>query len=225
MRPEPTQIAQLEADLSRSIAHAAGWDAACDKAAADLALAMAESGGLRKEMRGRLCKLGLSRGAAAQLVRDAQRILRGRAWSGASPLCPHCLEPIGPQDHFCPHCHGPVTAHACIDPLGQVYASGWGYQHAVSGKPRLVVLVGMWLIFGPSMPWLFYALYNCLRAAGAFGPQDRWEYVVSYGPVVDFLRVAVVCAMIVLNAAILWRITKPCGRWVQRWKQNRFPRR
>jgi len=54
----------------------------------------------------------------------------------ATPVCPHCIEPISRFDHFCPHCGGPVTAHASIDPLGQVFAAGRAYQNATGANDR-----------------------------------------------------------------------------------------
>lgn len=54
----------------------------------------------------------------------------------ATPVCPHCIEPINRFDHFCPHCGGPVTAHASIDPLGQVFAAGRAYQNATGANDR-----------------------------------------------------------------------------------------
>ncbi|MCC6680712.1 MAG: hypothetical protein IT445_07400 [Phycisphaeraceae bacterium] len=65
-------------------------------------------------------------------------------------LCPHCVKPIARFDHFCPHCGGPVTAHAAIDPLSQVYAQGYAYRQATTiNQPKFIVVLGIWLIFGP----------------------------------------------------------------------------
>lgn len=70
----------------------------------------------------------------------------------AEARCPHCIKPITPQDHFCPHCDRPVSSHASIDPMGQVYSAGSLYRMATSRKgPSRLLLIGMWLIFGPSL--------------------------------------------------------------------------
>jgi predicted amidophosphoribosyltransferase len=55
-------------------------------------------------------------------------------------VCPHCIAPIGPFDHFCPVCGAPVTAHASNDPLGQVLSVGRAYRNA-SESPRLIVVI------------------------------------------------------------------------------------
>jgi hypothetical protein len=69
----------------------------------------------------------------------------------AQPVCPHCLAPIHPYDNFCSACNAPVSAIAAMDPLASVYAEGRAYQNATTGRPRLIVLLGVWLIFGPAL--------------------------------------------------------------------------
>jgi len=36
-----------------------------------------------------------------------------------------------------------------MDPMKQIYAQGWVYRKAVSGRTSPIVFWGMWLIFGP----------------------------------------------------------------------------
>lgn len=217
MEQAPSQIEQAEAALRECIARATGWDALCDQPAARLAQVLVESGMQRGEMLRRLCASGLSRRAARGLLSNAQRVVRNRErakenrqFVGATPLCPHCLQPI-PTDHFCPKCCGPVSAHASIDPLGQVYSAGRAYQRAMSGKPRLVVLVAMWLIFGPHVLYMFLMVYLNLQAMGALGPQDWWGHVQSDGLFVDLLKLVLICALIALDLTILWKMT---AHWV-----------
>ncbi len=65
------------------------------------------------------------------------------------PLCPNCLAANPPELHFCDECNAPLSAHAAIDPLGSIYATGFVYQKAASRPHSRFVLIGMWLIFGP----------------------------------------------------------------------------
>ena len=65
------------------------------------------------------------------------------------------------MDHFCPHCDQPITTHAAIDPFGHIFATGRMFQKAVSlRRPKLIVLIGMWLLFGFDL--LFIALPLCV---------------------------------------------------------------
>ena len=137
-------------------------------------------------------------------MRHREKSRQEQELAGASPVCPHCLQPLEPRDHFCPKCCGPVSAYASIDPLGQVYSAGRAYRRAMSGKPRLAVFVGIWLIFGPSLLSALFVLYLCIRRLGIFGPQDPSIHLVSDGLALDLLRLALMCALVVLNSAILW---------------------
>ncbi len=219
MEQTPSKSEQAETALSECIARATGWDASCDRAAAHLAQALVESDTQRGEMFRRLCTLGLSRGAARGLLSNARRVVRNRKlakenqqFGGATPLCPFCLQRLSPTDHFCSKCCGPVSAHASIHPLWRVYSAGRAYRQAISGEPRLLVLVAMWLIFGPPLLSMFFLVYLRLRALGAFDPQNPWEYVQSDGVfVVKPLGFVLTCALMPLYAAILWKMT---ARWV-----------
>lgn len=67
----------------------------------------------------------------------------------AVPLCPNCLAANEPSAHFCVKCGAPLTSHAAIDPMGQVYAQGHIYRQAVGRPASALVLLGVWLIFLP----------------------------------------------------------------------------
>ncbi len=72
-------------------------------------------------------------------------------------LCPHCMEPTDPISHFCQSCGGPVSQHATIDPLGQIYAQGHAYRNSTGRPTRLLTVIGVWLIFGTQVPLLGFA--------------------------------------------------------------------
>ena len=131
-------------------------------------------------------------------------------FADAVPVCPHCIEPLGPNDHFCPHCSGPVTPHAAMDPLGRVHSTGRAYRQAISGKPRLAVLVAMWMIFGPSGIMILYGVYLSLLAMGVISSHHR--HVESTGLLSDLLKLLLIVSLLALYVAILWKIT---ARWVR----------
>ncbi len=192
--------------------------AECEAQALTLAEAMLAEGmdqrAVVKELRG----VGLSWLGAKQLLRAA----KDRAETiqadpdkdaeeleslpeDATPVCPHCLEPVSELDHFCPKCLGPITAHASIGPMEQVYSYGRMCQRATSGKPRFVVVLGMWLIFGPMV--LFPSVLLALGASGHLGQFQ------GAGLVLDMVALALIVGLIVLYAAILWKVT---SRYVKR---------
>jgi hypothetical protein len=223
METSPSQIAWAEAELAACRGRATGWDASCEQAAANLALALAEAGIEADEMQTRFRGLGLSWRGTAKIVSQALHVMQDREeqnLEGATPLCPHCLKPIGTLDNFCPQCLGPVTAIASIDPMGQVFSAGRAYQNAVSDKPRRLVVWGMWMIFGPGLAILIFVL--CMTLRDIFAPMAPIPNAVVFhygdGPAAGddlgtrLLQLALICAGIMLNAAILWKVT---ARWLR----------
>ena len=64
-------------------------------------------------------------------------------------LCHNCLAQLPPNAHYCRKCNTPASAYAAWDPLMQIESRGDTYCKASSGKPRLISVIGIWLIFGP----------------------------------------------------------------------------
>jgi hypothetical protein len=199
------------------------WTDACERAAEDLARAMLAAGISRRRVASELRKAGLSRSGARQVLRAASRPHPDRSETDAEDetghgqyddrlICPHCARPIGRFDHFCPHCGGPVTAHASIDPLGQVYSAGHGYRRATSGRPTFLVLLGMWLIFGLQIPVLLFLAASVLSDIISPGytyesGSDGTVALVSEGRLVDILKLLLVLGLLALYSAILWKVT------------------
>ena len=64
-------------------------------------------------------------------------------------ICPYCCIPNARQQDFCRSCATPLTAYATIAPLAQVYCQGDAYRKSVSNPYKPIVLIGIWLLFGP----------------------------------------------------------------------------
>lgn len=216
-KPSPLEIQQAQEALRAALARTENWDEPCEITAQRLAELMVEADMPKDAVRKMLAELGLSRQATQALLEQAKnahlkrlRDAQEREFADSTPVCPHCLKPIAEDSHFCPHCVGPITAHASIDPMGQVYSQGRAFQQAVSRKPRAVVVIAMWLIFGPSLIGLFFVAILSLEAMGIMETPGR--YVISMGPVLDMLRLVVILGLITLNAAVLWKVT---ARWLR----------
>jgi len=122
----------------------------------------------------------------------------------AEPRCPHCIGPLGPNDDFCKSCGGPVTSHASIDPLGQIYATGYAYRQAVSGRPSKIVVLGMWLIFGPQLLGAVSLLIVMLQ--GAVAPQASAGARVRTGW--EWSQLLIVVGLIAIYGTILGKVTR-----------------
>jgi hypothetical protein len=96
-------------------------------------------------------------------------------------ICPHCMRPVGQFDHFCPNCGGPVTAHASMDPFGQIFSTGRLYQRALSSRPRGIILAGMWLIFAPQVALALWGVIVMIQFLITAPIQHTYRVIVIGG--------------------------------------------
>lgn len=65
-----------------------------------------------------------------------------------SPLCLGCLTPNHATAHFCAKCGAPMSSYAASGPFECLFAEGHVYRQAAERPKNLVVVLGVWLIFG-----------------------------------------------------------------------------
>ena len=63
-------------------------------------------------------------------------------------LCVSCMAPNHPSAHFCHKCGAPLSSYASTGPFESVFAEGAVYRQAAERPRSLVVVLGVWLIFG-----------------------------------------------------------------------------
>ena len=63
-------------------------------------------------------------------------------------LCVSCMFPNEPSVHFCAKCGAPLTSYAATGPFEHLFAEGHTYRQAAERPRRLIVVVGVWFIFG-----------------------------------------------------------------------------
>lgn len=217
-------IEQAQAELQRRIGAAEGaeaWDDSREAAAGEFVSCLLDGGVDRREIMGRLGAAGVSgRGARALLkaairarARDEKKAEEAEL-AGATPICPHCLAPLGQFDHFCPKCAGPVTALASTAPMGQIYSAGRAYRLAVTDKrPRGIVVLAMWLIFGPGLLSVLWALYMCASSWGWISP--GYDFI-GMGDATAAIWLILILGVFVLYSAILTKVTV---HWLQSRRQ------
>jgi len=64
-------------------------------------------------------------------------------------ICPTCHTLNVPGVAFCRRCGGPLGFISTIGPLETAYTEGFAYRQAVQGRPKFIVVLGIWLIFFP----------------------------------------------------------------------------
>ena len=172
MEPAQADIVRAEAELRRLTEGADEWSDACEAAAAKLARLMLDAGTEADQAAKRLQALGINWEGAWELIGQAERAMDRAAEAEAAGItetttvCPHCMHPVSEMDHFCPNCAGPVTSIASMDPMGSIYSAGRAYRLAATDKkPRGIVVLAMWLIFGPTTVVLTCVLWGILAVS------------------------------------------------------------
>lgn len=102
------------------------------------------------------------------------------------PVCLSCLQPNAIEDHFCRKCGAPLDSYAATAPFEKIFAMGHSFRQATEGKPRLIVVIGVWLIFLPAL--MIYLLNLVL-------PLFRSESIVSG---IFSLPIAGLCALMII---------------------------
>lgn len=127
---------------------------------------------------------------------------------GDQMICPNCLTANAEQAHFCIQCAAPLSAHAAIDPLGQVYAAGYIYQKAAGKPTRFIMVLGMWLIFAPQIPYIIVAL--SMLVMRVFAPT---RHLVDESLLTTLLKCALAVGLLALYIAILTKVTRNYRRY------------
>lgn len=72
-------------------------------------------------------------------------------------VCPKCLNPMPEHSYECPTCKQRISVQ--IDPLAQVYAQGELIQKGTANPKNIVVLIGIWLLFSPTVLISFLQIF------------------------------------------------------------------
>ena len=109
-------------------------------------------------------------------------------------LCPNCLTPNDPRAYFCRKCATPMSSFAVMDPIGSIWARGDTWHKAASRPTRPIILLGMWLMFGPLALFLLWFLLFYM-----FDEGTGLEAVITLGLVIS---------LFVLYSTILLKTTR-----------------
>ena len=112
-------------------------------------------------------------------------------------LCTSCMAENVPTNDFCKECGCPIGQFVNLDPLKRIYSMGWVYRRSASGPIPTIVLVGIWLIFGPSLAFSVFMIANMEFLDGVSDGQG-----LLYNLLFELL-----------SAAILYRVTRNYLWW------------
>ena len=108
-------------------------------------------------------------------------------------LCPSCATPNALFETFCQSCGSPIGATASLDPIHSISAQGFLFRKAVEGRPKPIVLAGVWIMF---FPLLLVSIYAAIRL------------IVNRAGVSDFVFFWAFIGLAYASLVILYRVTK-----------------
>jgi hypothetical protein len=134
-------------------------------------------------------------------------------------VCPHCLIRNSIGRNFCRRCGTPLTSLAVNDPLGKIYSEGDTYRKAIDNPSKPIVLVGMWLLWGPfAIAFICFGVCFC-RLPFREPFQGLQDFALLFG--IAIFGVAVFGGA---GALILVRILYPVTRGFIRDRRRNHPR-
>jgi len=90
--------------------------------------------------------------------------LKTEKFEGRETICPSCAGFISVNETFCPACSASIGLPLHNDPVLRLPTEGLAYGRAVQGKPKLVVVIGIWILFlpllGMALSLLIMILFN-----------------------------------------------------------------
>ena len=108
-------------------------------------------------------------------------------------ICPSCLATNVSFAAFCDSCGAPIGTTATLDPIQSINTQGFLFRKALEGRPKPIVLAGLWLMFFP-------ALLGSIYAATYF--------VLNRTGLADFFFFWVCVGFAYVSSVILYRVTK-----------------
>ena len=108
--------------------------------------------------------------------------------SDEKQLCTSCMTPNEPTVHFCIKCGVPLSSFATFAPFERLFAEGFIYRQAADNPRRLIVVLGVWLIFSA-------------MALGGIA-------LVAISLDSSFVLAIVGAFMLVISLVIIWKTTR-----------------
>ena len=71
-------------------------------------------------------------------------------------VCMSCMMPNDKLDIICQNCGAALTETSALDPMQTIQNEGALLRKAVSARPKLIVLLGTWILF---VPWIIATVF------------------------------------------------------------------
>jgi ribosomal protein L40E len=142
-------------------------------------------------------ELGLGRLRASPMNhRDHSEAEANEQSSGETVVCTGCVAINPARADYCSKCGAPLNSLLAFSPFEQTLIEGFAYRRAVEGPASRMVLVGMWVLFGPAFVIVPFLIMPDLRRIA--GPSDIPVFLFAH---------AESGVWVLLSALVLYRAT------------------
>jgi hypothetical protein len=110
---------------------------------------------------------------------------------GEMVICVSCLTQNTQAAAFCRKCGSPIGAVATLDPMQTIQAEGFLFRKALEGRPRPIVVLGVWILFFPMLALsVGFAIHLIFNPSGFSDFVFFWAFVgLAYAAFVILYRV------------------------------------
>lgn len=108
-------------------------------------------------------------------------------------ICPACQTTNDEFETFCRKCGSPIGTTATLAPVPSIRTQGFLFRKAVDKPPNLIAVIGIWILFAPTVAAGVYAATNLILTKRG----------LTY-----FLFFWVFVGMTYCSVVILYRVTK-----------------
>jgi len=77
-------------------------------------------------------------------------------------VCHKCLHENEAIRDFCQNCGATIGMFTTISPFKKIHAEGNAYCEASSNPTKLIVVIGIWMLFLPGAALFLYAIYTII---------------------------------------------------------------
>jgi hypothetical protein len=118
--------------------------------------------------------------------------------SDRTVTCPSCMAPNRASESVCHECGNPLGTWTNLDPVQAIQTEGFLLHKSLKGRPKLIVLLGVWILHLPvlvvGIGAAIYMLFNLHGASElvfvlALGTLAYYAFIVLYRTTKNYLTV------------------------------------
>jgi len=110
-------------------------------------------------------------------------------------VCPECGSRVGSDRDICPICNAAIGIAGNLDPMSAIQGEGRALVKATEGRPKFIVVFGVWLIFLPMLIGSAAVSFDVVSTGTGSGASG---FIFFWGGI----------ALSIMSAAFLFKVTR-----------------